>query len=1368
MITEQIIIVLLKNFKIYFRSKEIFIDPLPALVCGLVTAYTTMVLNPILVSFPFISLTRNLVYTLVSEKAERQKEIQKIMGLETSSYNMGWMIFYYLRGFYSTIFYLIPTAATGALTVDSFDWIQASIMYFFNIAIHINFAFFFSTFFSRPRIASEIYLLVSLAFSLMFFVGEGSSTSTNSSSLYALTFFFPQSALVLSWLAAGWQGYSNLLYFTLGDALVVITIMSVFYFVAYLYCDQVIKTEYGTHKHPLFFLDFFKKTNRNLSKVDSHEQSEFIDYEDNSSAQYHEKMNTRNAKISVQIKNLTKSFGKFIAVDDISFTLFEKQIFCLLGHNGAGKTTTISMLTGLLEKTSGKISYYGKDLNKNFSDIRQYIGLCTQKDSVYDQLTIEEHLRYMGQLKGKFFDELEEDIKHTIDKCALINQVGKKAGILSGGNKRKLSMAMSIIGGSKVIFLDEPSSGLDSLSRIQIREIINEIRDSEKTIILTTHHLEEVEELADRTAIMSKGKLLILGTNQYIKKNFCEGYHLTLSKKTKPDEVQAVFLNEEEQQQIKQLVIDTIPESKYNPQSAKGTVLMNLNFEAKNELLNLFQILEEKFPEVQITLEVNTLEDAFVNIGMDKEINEKNGENKINQEKYTDFESIKVPESVKKHPVFIFSNQLLALFLRRVIVSMKSASMIFTFIFPLLIQIGGVVLSKQLYKPNLTLPKEINDNKFLMLNTDAAFQILSYTLTITGIAASPVMDKEYRLRYALTVMGCRNTPYWLGSFIFDVLIMFSMFGIFLLCVPIIGLSVLTDNLGEISLILIISIFNYIGFSYLFSFIYSKSKWVYITYPFINFFIFFAAFLAGFLLIPQDYVAVKYLLNILSPFLSTSNAIGILAYSKYQNKLPNCGPQLPNETYKQWKERVQPGQLCFQPSYDGEVQEDPSWMKIYPGSLGNYQTYVYILLVQGIIFICLSILIDFLIQQLPNKSMKGEDYSEIEKDQHVAEEVHQEDQRVADPSCKDKIKVSKLYKTYYPDGKPFTAISNNSFGVDSGEVMGLLGPNGAGKSTTFNIITSLITKSSGSVQLKGVEVKSGQLDVYQDVGICPQFDSLYENLTVEDHLKLFGRMKGLKGQDLKECVDYFIQVMQLSDYRTRKAGNLSGGNKRKLCVTIALIGGPDLQFFDEPSSGVDPIARRFLWNTLKQSLKVRDSSIVLTTHSMQEAESLCSKIGILVNGKFQCLGSPNFLKKKYGDGYRLTIKCKNEDCASYIESQLLSKISNCKVSQKFDGRQIGFSIQYQNFSFYKTYMILNELQQVKISDIPVQQNHQVVIEIPSSSKVNKKNTTQNSMVIDSYQLTEMTLEQIFIHFSQQQKKNDEENEKKVKRKRFLCF
>ena len=114
-------------------------------------------------------------------------------------------------------------------------------------------------------------------------------------------------------------------------------------------------------------------------------------------------------------------------------------------------------------------------------------------------------------------------------------------------------------------------------------------------------------------------------------------------------------------------------------------------------------------------------------------------------------------------------------------------------------------------------------------------------------------------------------------------------------------------------------------------------------------------------------------------------------------------------------------------------------------------------------------------------------------------------------------------------------------------------------------------------------------------------------------------------------------MQLDAYVKTKAGKLSGGNKRKLCVAIALIGGPNMQFFDEPSSGVDPISRRYLWNTIQQGLKLNNSAIVLTTHSMDEADSLCSKIAIQVNGEFKCFGTPQNLKRKYGSGYQISLE-----------------------------------------------------------------------------------------------------------------------------------
>ena len=119
-------------------------------------------------------------------------------------------------------------------------------------------------------------------------------------------------------------------------------------------------------------------------------------------------------------------------------------------------------------------------------------------------------------------------------------------------------------------------------------------------------------------------------------------------------------------------------------------------------------------------------------------------------------------------------------------------------------------------------------------------------------------------------------------------------------------------------------------------------------------------------------------------------------------------------------------------------------------------------------------------------------------------------------------------------------------------------------------------------------------------------------------------------------------MDLSKYTNKKAGTLSGGNKRKLSVTIALIAAPSIQYFDEPSTGLDPYARRCLWDTIVTNMRVKKATIILTTHSMTEAESLCNKIGILVNGKFVCIGSVPELKHKFGNGYRVLIKKKENE------------------------------------------------------------------------------------------------------------------------------
>jgi ATP-binding cassette subfamily A (ABC1) protein 3 len=159
-----------------------------------------------------------------------------------------------------------------------------------------------------------------------------------------------------------------------------------------------------------------------------------------------------------------------------------------------------------------------------------------------------------------------------------------------------------------------------------------------------------------------------------------------------------------------------------------------------------------------------------------------------------------------------------------------------------------------------------------------------------------------------------------------------------------------------------------------------------------------------------------------------------------------------------------------------------------------------------------------------------------------------------------------------------------------------------------------------------------------IGYCPQFDSIFHGLTVFEHLEIYAALKGIDGSIRRKLIEKSISDMDLESYRNIRANNLSGGNKRKLSVAMAIIGNPPIIFLDEPSTGVDPQAKRFMWNIVsKISTQRKKSAVIITTHSMDEAEALSTKIGIMVDGKFKCFGSSQHIKDKFGTGYEMEVK-----------------------------------------------------------------------------------------------------------------------------------
>ncbi|KAJ1365622.1 hypothetical protein KIN20_026006 [Parelaphostrongylus tenuis] len=228
------------------------------------------------------------------------------------------------------------------------------------------------------------------------------------------------------------------------------------------------------------------------------------------------------------------------------------------------------------------------------------------------------------------------------------------------------------------------------------------------------------------------------------------------------------------------------------------------------------------------------------------------------------------------------------------------------------------------------------------------------------------------------------------------------------------------------------------------------------------------------------------------------------------------------------------------------------------------------------------------------------------------------------------------KKWYGD---FNAVKGVTFHVKSGECFGLLGVNGAGKTSTFQMLTGENVISDGDAFVNGWSVKTNWREAGANVGYCPQFDAVIKEMTGEETLYMFARIRGIPKNEIPEKVNAVIHTIGIELYAKRQIKGYSGGNKRRLSLGIALIGLPPVLLLDEPTTGVDPKARRIVWSILS---KVRSlgAALVLTSHSMDECEALCTELAIMVDGKFKCYGSCQHIKSRFGAGFTLLIRLRH--------------------------------------------------------------------------------------------------------------------------------
>jgi ABC-2 type transport system ATP-binding protein len=224
-----------------------------------------------------------------------------------------------------------------------------------------------------------------------------------------------------------------------------------------------------------------------------------------------------------------------------------------------------------------------------------------------------------------------------------------------------------------------------------------------------------------------------------------------------------------------------------------------------------------------------------------------------------------------------------------------------------------------------------------------------------------------------------------------------------------------------------------------------------------------------------------------------------------------------------------------------------------------------------------------------------------------------------------IEVRNLTKVFVSRRTKVTAVEDVSFDVFKGEIFGMIGPNGAGKSTTFAMMTTLIKPTSGSITVAGFDVEKEDDRIRAIIGIVPQKLSLYPDLTARENLELMGNLYDVPKKVMEERIEYYLKLVNLESHADRLTGGFSGGMKQRLSVISAVIHDPQIIFWDEPTTGLDPQTRQAIWK-LARKFNKEGKTLIFTTHYMDEADELCDRVAIMNEGKLMALDNPEKLKQ----------------------------------------------------------------------------------------------------------------------------------------------
>ena len=1399
------------------------------------------------------------VYRMVSEKESKAKEGMKIMGLGEDTYFLSYFIQY-----------VIITLIDSLINTLILTFIFTKVPFYFLFVILVLWTldlfamiYFFQSFLDSTRVALIISLLIYFAtyFLSMACMDEGAAQG-----LKIGMSILPPVCIELGIVLLG-KFESHFKQFHPEDYTKIYTNYSIFYmnlmqfidFFLYLflgyYLQNVLPHEFGIRK-PINFIctkNFWCKNNskdtKDISKALEEKNDDDIEKELNNKNQVDINKNKESSKEDLnsitkekdkdkdkdkektlsknfesesiykdktnpddilKIRNIVKTFsdGK-TAVNNVSLNFYKDEIFALLGHNGAGKTTLISMLTGLYEATEGCAYYNGYNIlsSNNMDTFRTTLGICPQHDVLFDDLTIREHLEMFCIFKGYTSEDLNEEINKTIHDFELDEIQNIIAKNLSAGQRRKLSIAIALIGGSKVIFLDEPSSGMDITSRRNLWDILKR-QSEQRIIILTTHYMEEASVLGKRIGIINAGKMKCIGTPLFLIERFGKFMSLNISKESDANNESIVnFIKSRapnlEYEILSEEIIFRIPKDNYTIKDSSNnkeeTLFLSDNDSSKSKrennldttqntiLSKFFEDLDQNLSSLKIksyNASMPTLEDVFLNVAVDDKNNNIEKKENVDNDKIlfeTDFrEDYSSPNGKSK-----FINDFNACLNRRFLMTIRDIKgFLMEILCPILLCLIGLLVSKVDFRrpsgkqylnmqsigkqiilfggennninlekyyfkkmTNITCDKMDFDNSGNRKETiynfvDELFKKMErenredridkevdmMADDYTGIYAAYLMlesdnDNKYNFIEVLNSRVKHGVPIYTFNFFTNLIMKLTPnkdFQVEYIHYPFPLTAELEEQRGQMNNNLVI-FFISIAFAlipanfitiivkekvnnskhlmrisginiaayWLVNYIFELSKYYFTTgicIILLYFFDFYKNYLyILYIIYGPATVSVTYILSFL--FESESNAqnsiillnfllgalgsVCILLIRALENVkligkiIEYIIALLPSFCFDFGYCLLLNRIMIYQADYKNEWYDfkDKEILKHFDLLLSM----IIYLSIESVLYTLILVIIELRAYSSGIIS-EGKVETDID-DSKVIKEIEKANDELDIKKEQYSVRIKNLKKIYYLgcNKKPIIAIKNMNFCVEPGECFGLLGLNGAGKTTTFKCITQELNPDNGKIYINGKDMSNNFNELSSLFGYCPQFDAIFEYLTVYENLLFYSKIKGIKEEYLDRVVYAMIDEMSLGEFITKRAGRLSGGNKRKLSVAISFLCNPPIVLLDEPSTGMDPEARRFMWSVIhKISTKGKKASVIMTTHSMEEAETLCKRMAIMVKGEFVCLGKAGEIKEKYGYGFEIEVRIKP-----------LSEKNFEKILEKFDIKDKNMKINESN-------------------------------------------------------------------------------------------